>query len=79
MVRAAGLEPARAEALGVLSPMRLPIPPRPHFGCCRNICATSRESCASISLVERLGVNSRQERRLAQCVRELAANSDLRR
>ena len=30
LVRAAGLEPARAKAQRILSPLRLPISPRPH-------------------------------------------------
>ncbi len=31
MVRETGVEPARAEAHGILSPRRLPIPPLPHM------------------------------------------------
>lgn len=30
MVRAAGLEPARHKGLRILSPVCLPVPPRPH-------------------------------------------------
>ena len=32
MVRAAGLEPARPCGRGILSPLRIPISPRPHVG-----------------------------------------------
>lgn len=31
LVRETGVEPARAEAHGILSPRRLPIPPLPHI------------------------------------------------
>ena len=31
LVRETGVEPARAEAHGILSPMRLPIPPLPRM------------------------------------------------
>ena len=33
LVRETGVEPARAEAHGILSPRRLPIPPLPHITC----------------------------------------------
>jgi hypothetical protein len=31
LVRTAGLEPARGHPQRILSPLRLPVPPRPHF------------------------------------------------